>query len=138
VRFLALATDYDGTLAEHGTVPEETLRALKQLRHSGRKLILVTGRELSDLERVFDRLDLFQAVVAENGAVLYDSGTHEKRVLAAAPDPVFAETLRNRGIPSMSTGDVIIATWHPHENVVLETIRDLAARGSSDKFSQNA
>jgi phosphoglycolate phosphatase (TIGR01487 family) len=125
MRFLALATDYDGTLAEHGSVSEETIRALEKLRHSGRKLILVTGRELPDLERVFDRLDLFQALVAENGAVLYDSGTHEKRVLADAPNPAFAEALRNRGIPSMSTGDVIIATWRPYESVVFETIRDL-------------
>jgi hydroxymethylpyrimidine pyrophosphatase-like HAD family hydrolase len=29
------------------------------VRESGRKLILVTGRELPDLQRVFDRFDLF-------------------------------------------------------------------------------
>jgi HAD superfamily hydrolase (TIGR01484 family) len=115
MRFLALATDYDGTLAEHGSVSEETIRALEKLRHSGRKLILVTGRELPDLERVFDRLDLFQAVVAENGAVLYDSGTHEKRVLADAPDPAFAEaraTLSARpGVPTRALSLKRFAIW---------------------------
>ena len=85
MRYLALASDYDGTLARHGTVAEETLEALARFRHSGRKLVLVTGRELTDLESVFPRLDLFDRVVAENGAVLYEPETHEKKILAAAP-----------------------------------------------------
>ncbi|WP_146136486.1 HAD-IIB family hydrolase [Aphanothece hegewaldii] len=47
--YLAVASDYDGTLATHGQVSEETLGSLKRLRESGRKLILVTGRELNEL-----------------------------------------------------------------------------------------
>jgi len=62
-------------------------------RKSGRKLILVTGRELDDLIKVFPRIDLFDRVVAENGALLYRPATREetascsqaaRRVLAAA------------------------------------------------------
>ena len=68
---LALATDYDGTLADHGTVSEEAYRALERLKETGRKLIMVTGRELPDLKRVFPGLDIFDMVVAENGALLY-------------------------------------------------------------------
>ena len=30
-----------------------------------------------------------------------------------------------RGVSPMSVGQVIVATWHPHENDVLEVIRDL-------------
>src|SRR5438477_811893 len=59
VRYLALATDYDGTLAADGRVREKTLAALERLRKSGRRTILVTGRELEDLKTVFPRLDLF-------------------------------------------------------------------------------
>jgi HAD superfamily hydrolase (TIGR01484 family) len=44
MRYFVLATDYDGTLATDGRVHDETLTALKHLRASGRKLILVTGR----------------------------------------------------------------------------------------------
>jgi len=51
--FMALASDYDGTLAEDGRVAPATLEALDLLRQSGRKLILVTGRELPDLQEVF-------------------------------------------------------------------------------------
>src|ERR1700722_2848136 len=71
MRYLAMASDYDGTLAHDGVVDDQTIRAIERLIHSGRKLILVTGRELPDLQSVFPRLDLCERVVAENGAVLY-------------------------------------------------------------------
>ena len=71
MRYLALAVDYDGTLAHHGTVSPNTVEALKQLAATGRKLILVTGRELEELLGVFAEIDLFDRVVAENGALLY-------------------------------------------------------------------
>lgn len=53
MRYLALACDYDGTLAADGHVQEETVAALERLLASGRKLILVTGRQLEDLLSVF-------------------------------------------------------------------------------------
>ena len=70
MRYLALCCDYDGTIAHHGRVDEPTLAALKRLRESGRKLVLVTGRELDDLQTVFPHMDLFARIVAENGALL--------------------------------------------------------------------
>ena len=70
--FVALATDYDGTLAKDGRVNAATIDALKGVRESGRKLILVTGRDLPDLQRAFPELELFDLVVAENGALLFN------------------------------------------------------------------
>ena len=58
MRYLALACDYDGTLASDGQVSNGTLAALERLSASGRKLILVTGRELNDLFSVFPRYDI--------------------------------------------------------------------------------
>src|SRR5207253_4003528 len=49
MRYLALATDYDGTLAHDGRVDAPTLAALDRVRASGRRLFLVTGRELPEL-----------------------------------------------------------------------------------------
>jgi hypothetical protein len=66
--FVALAVDYDGTLAREGRVDAATIGALEKIRKSGRKLILVTGRELTDLQRVFPEIEIFDLVVAENGA----------------------------------------------------------------------
>jgi hydroxymethylpyrimidine pyrophosphatase-like HAD family hydrolase len=125
MRYLVLCTDYDGTLAHNGRVDEPTLAALENLRLSGRKLVLVTGRELPDLQTVFDRLDLFDLVVAENGALIYDPASRQERPLVDAPSGKFVAELERRGVDRISVGRCIVATWEPHEKVVLETIRDL-------------
>ena len=62
--FIALATDFDGTIAEDGVVAEATLEALRELKRSERKLLLVTGRQLPDLKAAFPELGLFNMVVA--------------------------------------------------------------------------
>ncbi len=122
---MALATDYDGTLAEYGEVRQETLQALKRLKETGRKLLLVTGRELPDLKRVFPHIDLFDKVVAENGALLYSPETQEERPLAPAPPPEFVERLRQKGVDRISVGRSIVATWEPHQTAALEAINEL-------------
>ena len=125
MRFAALACDYDGTIADHGIVSEEVVGALERLRDSGRARILVTGRELPDLQRVFSRLDLFEWVVAENGALLFNPAQNEQRTLADPPPADFVEALKSRGVTPLSVGNVIVATWHPQETAVLEVIREL-------------
>ena len=69
MRYLVLVTDYDGTLAMDGKADESTLSAVERLRMSGRRAILLTGRQLDDLLTVCPRLAVFDYVVAENGAV---------------------------------------------------------------------
>ena len=123
--FVALATDYDGTLAEDGVVAEKTLQALRQLKQSGRKLILVTGRELPDLRRVFAELELFDLAVVENGALLFNPATGEEIILGEEPSPLFVEELQRRNVRPLSIGRSIVATWEPNEKIVLEVIRDL-------------
>jgi hydroxymethylpyrimidine pyrophosphatase-like HAD family hydrolase len=124
VRYFAVATDYDGTLAENGAVHPETVRALERCVASGRRLVLVTGRLRADLERVFPHLDLFERVVTENGAVIWTPSTREERALEAPPPASFVEALRARGVTPLSVGRIIVATWQPQEKAVLETIRD--------------
>lgn len=123
--FLALAADYDGTIAHHGIVDDATLAALQRLKETGRRLILVTGRELPDLKRIFPAIDTFDRVVAENGALIYDPETEEERTLAPTPPAAFVRALRQRKIAPLSVGRAIVATWEPHETTVLEVIREL-------------
>ena len=125
MRYLALCTDYDGTLATDGQLLPDTVQALERLLASGRRLVLVTGRELDDLQKVCQRLDLFEYVVAENGALLFEPSTGEETPLAAPPTEDFVTLLRQRGVGPISVGRVIVATWEPHETAVLATIRDL-------------
>jgi HAD superfamily hydrolase (TIGR01484 family) len=124
MRYLALATDYDGTLAHHGKVDDATLDALGRLRESGRKLILVTGRELDELMEVFPRLDLFDRVVAENGALLYRPADRTEKVLGERPPDSFLDALTRRGVDRVSVGRVIVATWEPHQAAAVEAIHE--------------
>ncbi|HLJ97805.1 MAG TPA: HAD family hydrolase [Gemmataceae bacterium] len=125
MRYLALACDYDGTLAADGRVDDETLAALERLRVFGRKLILVTGRELPDLLSVFPNLHLFDSIVAENGALLYWPSDGEQKTLAERPPEQFLQALHDRGVRPLSTGQVIVATWRPFQAIVLEVIAEL-------------
>ncbi|MEA2636421.1 MAG: hypothetical protein QOH92_3188 [Chloroflexota bacterium] len=125
MRYLALATDYDGTLASQGTVEPETIEALRQLAATGRKLILVTGRRIDDLIRVFPEVVIFDRVVAENGPLVYRPQTRETRVLTKPPPPAFIEELRRRGVQPLAVGQVFVATEQPNERIVLDVIREL-------------
>jgi hydroxymethylpyrimidine pyrophosphatase-like HAD family hydrolase len=122
MRYFALACDYDGTLARHGQVDAATVSALERFRATGRKLVLVTGRELEDLLRVFPDVHLFDRVVAENGGVLYDPAASEMHSLASEPPLEFIDELQRRNISPISTGRVIVATCEPHGAAVFETI----------------
>jgi hydroxymethylpyrimidine pyrophosphatase-like HAD family hydrolase len=125
MRYLALACDYDGTLATDGRVPPHVIEALKRLRESNRRIVLVTGRRLDDLRTVFPQLELFDQIVVENGAVVFVPETREERVLAEPPPPAFVATLQAHGVGPIAHGRVIVATWEPHEARVLEVIREL-------------
>jgi len=120
----AIATDFDGTLAHNGTVTPATLHALERCKKAGLRLILVTGRELNDLAAIFPEITWFDLAVMENGGVLFDPATGGVEPLAAKPSADFLARLHERGLP-LHVGEVIVATWEPHENEVLEAIKDL-------------
>lgn len=125
MNFLALACDYDGTLAYNGKVRQTTVCALEELRQSGRKLLLVTGRELDPLLAIFPRHNIFEWIVAENGGLLYCPQTRESRLLTEPVPQAFPDTLRQRGVEGVSVGKAIVATWRPHECRVLDVVREL-------------
>ena len=125
MRYFAFACDFDETVANMGVVSKETLGALERLLASGRKLVLVTGRQLDDLRRIFPQLSLFERVVAENGGVLFRPQTGETKLLAEPPPQVFIDALRRRGVSPLSTGSVIVASQEPEDAKILAVIREL-------------
>ena len=122
---LALATDYDGTLAEDCVVSPSTIEALERFKETGRRLIMVTGRELPELIGIFPKTELFDRIVAENGALLYDPATRTETPLAASASPELFDALKARGVIPLSMERCIIATREPHHIAALEEIRRL-------------
>jgi len=114
IRFQALALDYDGTLASHDHLTDPTVAALERARRTGLQLILVTGRTFFELTRVCRRLDLFDVVVAENGAVLHYPAEDAIRDEGPAPPPRLIAALDRHAIP-FQVGRVIVATGHSYE-----------------------
>lgn len=126
MQYQVLATDYDGTLATHGSVDEATIEGLRRYAAAGGILIMVTGRELVDLRRVFSCLDLFQRVVAENGAVLYDPAQDREASLSDPAPEEFVAALRRRSVP-ISVGRSIVATTDTYQHSVEEAIQETGA-----------
>src|SRR5829696_1715919 len=124
MRFTVLACDYDGTIAREGRVDDETAWDLGRVRTSGRRLVLVTGRDLPTLRAVCPQLDLFDRVVAENGALLYRPEDGSERPLADPPPEALVERLRRGGVP-VDVGQAVVFTWKPNEIAALEAITEL-------------
>jgi hydroxymethylpyrimidine pyrophosphatase-like HAD family hydrolase len=114
-RYRGFAIDFDGTLTEDGEPAPDVLDAVAEVRKAGRRVVLVTGRILDELEAVFpDVARHFDAVVAENGAVLDHGGV---RLLAEPIDEMFAQALETHGVP-FRRGHVLLATTMQHHAVI--------------------
>src|SRR5262245_20093997 len=129
----ALACDFDGTLASNDRLHPDAAAALARAREAGLRLLLVTGRTFFELTRVCERLDLFDAVVAENGAVIYFPGSAVIRDQGPPPPNRLAAELDRRGI-SYQIGRVIVATARGDEDQVQEALR---ATGVTRDFIYN-
>lgn len=125
MRYMALAVDYDGTIAKNGKVTRKTLQALERVKESGRHVILVTGRQLDDLINVFPQIEVFERVVAENGALLYNPRTKEETVLGEPVPEELVNALRQRKVKKLTTGHSIVATVEPYDADALDVIQEL-------------
>src|ERR1700746_557765 len=104
VSIVALATDYDETLASGGEASPQTLNALQRFKASGRKLLLITGRELDHLLLVCPDIELFDCVIAENGAVLFTPFNRKTRSLGPPPPERLLQALQKRNVQPLSVG----------------------------------
>lgn len=123
MRFHVFASDYDGTLARNGKVSHDVIEKVQAIKSSNRTIVLVTGRELPDLKNVFPEYTIFDFIVAENGALIYTPSTGKEELLGETPDENFIKALQEKGVNRLSVGKVIVATWEPFQNVVLQTIK---------------
>lgn len=125
MRYLALIADYDGTLASEGRISERVLDGLQRLRTSGRRAILVTGRRLDDLLLTCPRADIFDAIIAENGGLLYDPTRREETLLGHPPAKLLLKGLRERGVTPLEIGQVVIGTQAPQRTAIQDVLWEL-------------
>ena len=123
----AIAVDYDGTLTDSDVPDVAVLEAIRAVRAGGRAVVLVTGRILSELRAVFPEVDgEFDAIVAENGAVLADGDG--VRNLAAPVDPALGQALAQREV-TVRQGRVLLASKAGHAVAVFEELMRLGVDG---------
>jgi hydroxymethylpyrimidine pyrophosphatase-like HAD family hydrolase len=120
--YRAFAFDYDGTLTQLTRPSDATLNAISSARQRGDLAILATGRILSELRADFpDVDDHFDAIVAENGAVVSDR--RGKRALVDRVPRSLEDELLRRGVP-VRAGDVLLACDGTYAHTVFEAVTD--------------
>ena len=123
MKFSVLALDYDGTIAREGKLDPNVRSAIDEARARGIVVILVTGRILSDLRRVAGDLESFDAVVAENGAVLAFPGGWT-RVLSRPPSTAFLDELCRQNV-RFDMGDCVVEADAAAASRLLTAVRKL-------------
>jgi hydroxymethylpyrimidine pyrophosphatase-like HAD family hydrolase len=124
MHYVALAAGFDGTLAREGRCDEKSIDALRALAATGRKLILVTSRELRSLLEIFPEVRVFDYVIAENGAVMHRPAARASAILAQAPSEILVQELHRRRVP-LSVGSAVLTTDRAHQAVVADAIEKL-------------
>jgi hydroxymethylpyrimidine pyrophosphatase-like HAD family hydrolase len=121
--YRAVGLDLDGTIACGGPPEESVLAAIDAARADGIRVVLVTGRILSELEAEFPGITVrFDAVCAENGAVLAVDGMIHR--LARALDPRLERLLTDRGV-AVRTGEVLLACDADAAHLAMDAIHQL-------------
>jgi hydroxymethylpyrimidine pyrophosphatase-like HAD family hydrolase len=119
-----IATDFDGTISEGNRLAPEAGRVLRCWREAGRIAVLVSGRPFEFLRELQEREQVFDLIVAENGAVLYNPHSDEMRLpFGQVPDEL-VDTLAQLGIP-LWRGIAIAGTTLPYDDAVWVASREL-------------
>lgn len=117
----AIACDFDGTGAENGQLAPEVSAALGTARCQGIATLMVTGRVLEEIQVACPDLSVFDAVVAENGALIWFPPSNHRIQMGIPPPDSFLGELRAQNVP-FHTGAVVVGTWSRYAGQVLELI----------------
>lgn len=126
---IVVASDFDGTLTQTGEVPTHIWTTLRRAKMSGLPIVLVTGRTLNAILSKGPFSELCEAIVAENGAVIY----FPKRDAIILPfGRVAADVIQRLEMMEapMERGLAIVATYTPHDSNVLKAMRQTRSAGN--------
>jgi hydroxymethylpyrimidine pyrophosphatase-like HAD family hydrolase len=134
VHLTIIACDLDGTLADGGVVAPETWLSLTRAKEAGLTIILVTGRILDDFSAEGPFTDICEAIVAEDGAVVY----FPRRDEVVLPFGHLADDVVKRlsDVP-VDRGLAIISTTAAYDERLLEVLRE-AGGGLTLEYNKDA
>lgn len=124
LHLMVIAFDLDGTLTQDGRIAQQTWDLLRSARLAGMILILVTGRTLDSFISEFPFSELCEAIVAENGAVVYFPRHDQIRLPFGKVDTAGIDRLRDLNVP-LEHGMAIAATREPHDKTIFKVIQEL-------------
>jgi hydroxymethylpyrimidine pyrophosphatase-like HAD family hydrolase len=131
-----LALDLDGTLAEDGVVAPETWTTLRRAKDAGLALLLVTGRTLDTFASGGPFAETFEAIVAEDGAVVYFPRNDSVMLPFGRLAPELRKRLDALDIP-LERGTAIDSTRLPHDEQVLRVLRETGG-GATVEYNKGA
>ncbi len=124
MKLCVLALDFDGTLTLDGTLSREMRSTIEEARQHGVVVVLVTGRILAELRALLGDLQLFDAVVAENGAVIaFPRGERVAHAVAHCPAGLL-EALRARGLEARA-GECVVELPASACHAALDVVHEL-------------
>ena len=118
----AIACDFDGTGATDGLLAPELSAALEAARIKGIVTVLATGRVLEDVQAACGNFSPFDAVVAENGGVIWLCDLKRTIQIGRPPPDHLLGERRSACIP-FHTEAVMIGTGDRQAVQILELIR---------------
>ncbi len=119
-----LASDLDGTLAIDGVIAPATWDLLRQVKNSGLTLILATGRIIDSFINTGPFAELFEVIVAEDGAVIYFPKKNVVKLPFGRLSSIIIQRLEELQIP-LERGMSIVATRRPHDEAILKVMQDI-------------
>lgn len=87
-----IASDYDGTLNQQGTVSEDDINAIKSWQNDGNLFGLVTGRSISGIRPEIEHYNIpYDFLICNNGCEIYND--KEELLYRADSDPIVLKPL---------------------------------------------
>lgn len=74
---LVLASDFDGTLKQNGTVSEEDIQTIQKFQKAGNKFGIITGRSIGMIRGELEEFHVpFDFLICNNGAIIANQDYH--------------------------------------------------------------
>jgi hydroxymethylpyrimidine pyrophosphatase-like HAD family hydrolase/CheY-like chemotaxis protein len=131
-----IATDFDGTLVRDGVVPPKTWDLLRQAKTAGLTLILATGRVLATFINTGPFSEIFEVIVAEDGAVVFFPRKNVVKQPFGSIPALVIQRIEELNIP-IERGLSIVASRVPHDEAILKVMKELSV-GATIEYNLGA